>query len=323
MDFHRPVEEDFWWEVAQACDYATFFHSPLWHRLAEKTFDEYEDRTVGAVTEDGVRMVLPLLKTGESARGVMDNLISTFAGCYGGVISDGEVSKEKILEIYKKANSLRIAEMRVNGNPYFKKGLPEIGNATKDFTQVLNLNKGMEHLLSKYDKDCIKKIEEGKNNNIRLRKAVRPSDVYKYYEIYQDNIDHWKDVSIVYPVSLFETIFKDEKISNNSTLWLAERGGEVIGGTLVFYFNKHSVEWHAVFDREYFSIGVRNYTVNEIIKKSIRKGMSIYDFNPSGGYSGVVNFKSKFGAEKKYFNRLNVVDKKVRLVRSIKNKRWL
>ena len=92
MRIIKNVDDQFWLDVARKCDYATFFHTPYWHRLAEKTFPHYQDVTLGVELDTGTRAVIPLLETGRVGKGLFRSMVSTFAGCYGGLIADGPLS---------------------------------------------------------------------------------------------------------------------------------------------------------------------------------------------------------------------------------------
>ena len=43
----------FWEEVARACDYATFFHTPTWAKITEKSHPSYRIATKGFIFDDG------------------------------------------------------------------------------------------------------------------------------------------------------------------------------------------------------------------------------------------------------------------------------
>lgn len=134
MRILEPVSRDVWWNIARACPRATFFHTPLWHELASATYEDAQDDTMGAMCNNDTRAVFPILQTGRTGRGLFRSLVSTFAGCYGGVIADSPFSKTDVEKLYHAALAGNVGSFQLTGNPlqvdtYFTR-LP--GVETKD-----------------------------------------------------------------------------------------------------------------------------------------------------------------------------------------------
>jgi hypothetical protein len=325
MDIRRPVDPSFWWEVAEACEYATFFHSPLWHRLVESTFDDKVDRTVGAVTQDGTRMVLPLLKTGESAKGMMEDLMSTFAGCYGGVIADGPVTEEELVRFYGKVRSWDVASLKVNGNPLWQKVshpvvLPD-DEASDDFTQIIRLRgRTFDDLTSDFTDGHRSGMHKGQRMGVEIRQADSPEDYREYYGAYEDCLRRWENPSSEYPWKLFENGYElAQEYPEHLRLWLAEVEGEVIAGAWFFYWKNHVDYWHAASYEEYFDYRANNVLLPHVMRDALERGYSFFDFNPSGGHTGVARFKKHFGAEKWPIRRWTLTDKKLGYFRKVRD----
>ncbi|WP_251961523.1 lipid II:glycine glycyltransferase FemX [Salinibacter ruber] len=324
MNIRRPADNEFWWEVAEACEYATFFHSPLWHRLIERTFEQCEDRTVGAVTESGVRMVLPLLKTGEAAKGMMENLMSTYAGCYGGIIADGEVSKEDLASLYDKVQSWDVASLRVNGNPLWSEYdypvvLPE-EEVEDDFTQILQLeDKTFEDVKSGFTDGHRSGMHKGERMGVTVREADSIEDYKAYFGAYEDCLRRWENPSSEYPWVLFENGYQMAQDNpEHIRLWLAEVEDEVIAGAWFFYWNQHVDYWHAASYEEYFDYRPNNVLLPRVMEDALERGYSYYDFNPSGGHTGVARFKKHFGAKKWPLRRWTLTNKNMDIFRDLK-----
>jgi hypothetical protein len=60
MQIADTRDEDLWWNIAQNCKYATFFHTPLWHKLAVMTFPTFKDVTLRLNLSNCVRDVFYL-----------------------------------------------------------------------------------------------------------------------------------------------------------------------------------------------------------------------------------------------------------------------
>ena len=298
MRVFRGVDELYWLEVARKCEYATFFHTPFWPQLIAETYPDFGQATIGVELGSGVRVVLPLLEVGRTKR-VFRSLVSTFAGCYGDLIADGVVSDEERHDIYRAACSWNTERLQITGNPFApvrEKG--EDFRQDEDFTQFIDLRGGYEQVWTGYRYSCQKQIRKGAGKRFRIHPASSSDDIDVYYDIYRENLEYWGQPEQGYPKRLFEVMFENELPEPAEvTLWLIRtQANQIVGGTLVFYWNWHAVEWHAVFRRNFFRLGVRDYLVDHIIADACKRGLRVYDFNPSGGYEGVARFKSSLGA---------------------------
>jgi CelD/BcsL family acetyltransferase involved in cellulose biosynthesis len=77
-------------------------------------------------------------------------------------------------------------------------------------------------------------------------------------------------------------------------LWLAYHEERLVGGSVNFYHNRHTVEWLAAYSPASFTLGVRNLLTAQMIKHAVAEGFAIYDFNPSGTLEGTRRFKQTF-----------------------------
>jgi lipid II:glycine glycyltransferase (peptidoglycan interpeptide bridge formation enzyme) len=101
-----------------------------------------------------------------------------------------------------------------------------------------------------------------------------------------------------YQWDLFEIMYR--KKSSNIKLWLAKYQGEIISGALCLYHNKHVAYWHsATSERYYKKLNATHVLQHTIIKDACDKGFLLYDFLPSSGIEGVVNFKDGFSPQKR------------------------
>jgi len=101
-------------------------------------------------------------------------------------------------------------------------------------------------------------------------------------------------------------------------LWLAEMGGEVVSGLIVFYWNGRAVWWHAGTSDEGLRADAASVLVSDAIEDAVQRGSQWFDFNPSGGHEGVVYFKEEFGAERMPLRVLSCVPVHARALRGIR-----
>lgn len=309
---------EFWEEIVRSCDYATFFHTPDWAEVLQQTYKDYSMATKGFIFKDGTKAILPMMSVNIRLRGFLKSYISMIPGVYGGIIANNKIEQHKIDKIFYSLIKINIKNVSVVGNPLFRYNLPDVYKYKNDFTQIIDLEKGYENLWNNFQYGCQKQIKKGLRYGFMVKMAEKLNEVREYYSIYEANLNRWgKMKEQGYPFELFKNIFMLGH--KKAAFWLIRTDNNtIVGGTLVFYTNRHSVEWHACFLNEYFKYGVRNFLVSEIIKHSCQQKYKYYDFNPSGGYEGVVNFKDTFNPQKVNISRWNLENKVFNKLAAIK-----
>lgn len=323
MRILRSIDDQFWLGVAQRCEYATFFHTPFWHRLAVRTYPGYRDATIGAELENGARVVIPLLRTGQSVKGLFEDFVSTFAGCYGGLIADGPVTLAERRRIYGEVlGQHRIGQIRISGNPLTEddRALEEL-DTREDFTHLLRLDDGYDTVFRNFSSGHRRSKRKGERMGVRVRPAHTLDDYRAYYGAYKDSLRRWGDnATSRYSWELFENGFAlAQEIPGHLRLWLVELHREVLGGAWVFYWNSHAVYWHGAAYEESFPNKPANVLQAEIIKDACQQGYRYYDFNPSGGHEGVARFKRSFGAEKRPIARWSYKNPKLQVAAKLRD----
>ncbi len=300
MKIQQPVDETFWWEVARQCEYATFFHTPLWHKLATMTFLGHKDVSVGAILENGVCLVLPLLQA-PSRFPLLHVRTSTYATCYGGIIANGPTTPGGPKELYKKLGSPQTSRLHVVSNPYANQVIPSdrFTHQSCDTTHVLPLNADFEILFSLFSKSVRNNIHKGKRLGVRVRTAVTLADYQTYYAVYQQSLQRWGETTTSrYPWDLFENGYLlSQSYPGLMRLWLAEVDAQVIAGAWVFYWNGFVNYWHGATNEDFFEYRAANVLHATIIQNAAAEKQNYYDFNPSGGHAGVAEFKKRFGCQ--------------------------
>jgi len=302
MKVFNNVDFDEWQEIANKCDYSTFFHTPAWSEIFTKTYPNMRIATLKFVLDDQTRAILPQISI-RSKIGINNSYYSNIAGVYGGVISERKINKNEIDEIFTFLINRNIMSISIVGNPLFNYTLPEQFKIIVDFTQIIKLSKGKDKLWADYKYSTRKQINKAKRFGLEFKIANDNIDEWKkYYSIYLEALKRWGGKATShYPFSLFENMFKSK--NPNIKLWFVIFNGTIVGGNLNFYHNKYCVEWHGSFLSDYFKYGIRNFLVHNIILDAIEKGYRYYDFNPSGGHEGTEKFKETFCPDKLLINR--------------------
>lgn len=328
MRILKSIEQDFWWDVAAKCEYATFFHTPLWHRLAASSSQIYSDATIGAELDDGRRAVFPLLKieSGYKDR-LFERMVSTYSGCYGGPIADRSIHSRELLEFVLSVARNRSGHLRITSNPLAPDNprLPGF-NCRTDSTHILDLSLGHEQLFSNYSKGHRYNARKGRSKGVRVRTATTFRDYEDYYEVYRSSMARWgEQLTREYPWRLFsEGARLAEQHGQYLKLWLAIVEDQIAAGAWVFYWNSHAVYWHGATNSDYFEYYPVNVLLDHVIREASLAGYSYFDFNPSGGHEGVRLFKARFGADEVPVNRYHYSGRAYRLVNhaSMLVKQW-
>jgi CelD/BcsL family acetyltransferase involved in cellulose biosynthesis len=297
----HPVDEAIWLDVARACEGATFFHTPLWHRITLTTWPAFRDATVGVVLPDGTRAVLPLVETDRHVRGLFREMASTFAGHYGGLIADRPLSEQQQRDLYREVLEVaRTGEAHLTGNPCAPGPVPDGAAYVEDFTHILRLERGYDAVAAGFWKGCRTSIAKARRVGVTVRSAATLADFRAYHALYEDTLARrGTEAAGSYPWKLFEnTAAVRAEQPGNVGLWLAEKDGQPVAGVLVFYWNRHAVCWHGASLASAFPHSPTNVLLAEVIRDACARGLAIFDFNPSGGHVGVARFKESFGAER-------------------------
>ena len=150
MEIIENPEVNLWQEIADKCDYATFFHTPAWAKILESTYPDYQIATKGFILGDGVRVILPLMEL-KKFRKMARAYFSMLSNIYGGIVADGEVDDKRISKIYEHLlNGSSPKSINVAGNPFKCYDLPEEFKSRQYFTQIINLEYGYKAIYDRY-----------------------------------------------------------------------------------------------------------------------------------------------------------------------------
>lgn len=295
-----------WLAVAKAAANATFFHTPYWHDLATETWPAYRDRSLVVRLDSGQDALLPLLVTGTRVRGLLRRSLSSFAGCYGGPLSDSPLRAEDHLQLQRCVLTARTGTLSIVGNalspstawlPVFK--------VRPMSTHLLDMDGDFHALLRNFSKGHRAAYTKGLRLGLKARRAASERDVDAYYSLYEASLSRWGErATSRYPRALFGAIFRlSQRQPKLCSIWLVGRDGQDLAGGVMFYWNTHAVYWHGAMDEKFISESPANTLVGEMIRDACERGFRVFDFNPSGGHEQVAAFKRRFGTKEVAFER--------------------
>ena len=303
-----PPEHDAWLDVARNCDYATFFHTPIWSELVTRTFPGLRDATLYTTLSSGTRAVLPLVAVARRLGGRLTIAHSTALGCYGGLIADGPVDEAARDHVHRSALRSGIVDLELTQSPLSPIPSPRFRavGSREDFTDLLPLADGWSAVAARFTSERRREIKKGKESGVRTRIAATLDDYRSYFAAYEDSLRRWGErATLRYPWDLFEVCHDlATRYPAHVRLWLAEREGETLGGALNFYWNQHAVGWHSAVYAEALDSYAFAILVADAVDEACDRGFTWFDLNPSGGLEGVAAFKSRFGGERRAIARV-------------------
>lgn len=292
MKVKTPADMEEWQQTADRTPYATFFHTPDWYHLFSQTYPQMQIETKQFIFSDGKTAVFPLMRV--AAGKLRCQYISGPAGVYGGWISGGDMDRPHMNRIlaYMQHN---IPNLMWRLNPF----APDVQSldlrpSRDDFTQVLDLNAGIDIIVKKWTKGHRAAVNQARHAGVRIECATTLDEWREYYSCYQDSLQRWGErASSRYDWPFFENMYRlsPKKIR----LWLAKKESQVLAGALCLYHNQHVVYWHGAAYQRFFQLRPSNLLQYEIIKDAVQNKYYWYDFNPSGGHQNVIGFKKSFG----------------------------
>jgi lipid II:glycine glycyltransferase (peptidoglycan interpeptide bridge formation enzyme) len=290
----RKATDEEWDNMCDAVESAIYFQTREWFEIWAE-YAGFENNTRLISFESGKKAVLPLVSV-RLLRGLIPCYFLAPKGM-GGVLTtdaldDGE--KRELFGILKKIKMLYCAV-----NPYDTLSNEFDGFNGEDFTQFLDLSEGFDVLFKRWTWGHYSRTRKGLREGITAEAASTEDDWRAYFELYQDTLARWGDrATNKYEWKLFEIMHK--RSSPGIKLWLAKYQGEILSGALCLYHNRHVAYWHSATSQRYYKkLNATHVLQYSIIKDACEKGFLLYDFLPSSGIGGVIEFKSGFTPQKK------------------------
>lgn len=293
------VSDEFWWDVARHCEYATFYHTPIWRDLTARIFpNRYQDETFGVILRNGVRAVFPIVSS--RRLGPLRRLDSMPLGGYGGFIADGPVSPADTVAIYKHALAWPTCAVYLVCNP-LGSPLPEgvrslLSLEDCEIGCTLPLGSSFEEIFSRFSRTQRQAYRRGLRKGVQIRLAETLQDYRDFYVNYLDALDRWGlDKGRGYNREEWEIVYQMSRIyPEQIKLWLMIVGERIVGGRCVFYWGRHATGWNGTAHRDFLDHDVMPVADTEIIRDAVAQGYRYFDFSISGHKQGVLDYKLRF-----------------------------
>lgn len=298
MEVIKEPPQDVWEAVVRNCEHATFFHTPTWVSILEKTYPQYKNATLEFIFPNGSRALFPLVAEHSPGKLFKKRVKhkSMPLGVYGGVIAERELTRDEHSQLFAYITSSEITDLKVVQNPLTPYPFPSSFESKSFFTHIIQLDSDFTQVSQRFSRGQKSNIKQAQRKGVVVRPGESRNDYEQYYHLYQSSLKRWgKRTGVIFPWNLFANLF--EAHHPDIRLWLAEKEGMVIAGVIAFYCNTTIIYWHGASLQDYFDHYPNNLLHAEIIREGCEKGYKIYDLNPSGGHSGVIQFKKSFSAK--------------------------
>jgi hypothetical protein len=312
---------DKWLETCKSCDYATFFHTPLWYDI----FYEYSQGAIRPACRiitfsDNSSAIIPLAKI-VHAGGLYKTYVSSPAGTFGGWVSKDKLSKEHAVLLTGYILSLDNIFWRENPyDPYLNE--VDMLDSAEDFTQTIDLKKSKEELFAVSSRAHVKAVNKALREGVSVREAQSADDWKEHFDNYGKSTKRWERAGTAkknvrpYGWRLFEAI--RTKYPDYSRLWCAVYDNKIAASVICFYWNRHAVAWHGSASEDFFNLRPNNILYQHMIIDAREKGYEWFDCNTPGGLKGVVEFKEHLGTIKKRSRFLDKTTLSRKIFRGIK-----
>ncbi len=284
----REAKKIEWENYISQCEHATFFHTHTWYAIWE-AYANYKAKALLIEFPSGNTALLPLSER-TIHKGFTKVYDSSPAGTYGGFISQNSLTSDEVSQLMAYAKKMTI---NITFNPYQE--LEGLGELKKDFTQRINLRKGVE--MKKWHRFTGR---VNKSKALVVRWASSAGEWQAYLKLYKKSLVRWGDkVSSVYDDSFF--VLLQQLPKGVCQLLTVCKENKVVYGGIFFFYNNVMTYWHGAGDEVFFKEQPAFLMQTAGIKYAMENGYNYYDFNPSGGHKGVEKFKNHFNPEKVSF----------------------
>ncbi len=295
------VSRTLWYEVADRCKWATYFHTPMWAEIIANTFPAFEPSAMGFMLKDNITAVIPFVCRKKG--GIFKKLEykSMEPGVYGGIIAEKDLCQDETDKIALSLLRMKKTSGRIVGSPFKKINLPSSYKSKKISTHIVSLEDGFDKICKKFSRGQKSNIKQAKKKGVVIRRAETEEDVRHYYHMYQETVKRWgADAKTVYPYHFFSNIYKEQ--SSGAHIWIAEVKGLPAAAIIVLAWNNNLIYWHGCALQEYFKYYPNNLLHTQVLEWACENNFKFYDMGASMGMQGVAKFKESFGAKPYYFN---------------------
>jgi FemAB-related protein (PEP-CTERM system-associated) len=263
------------------------FHLVAWKKSIEETFG-YRPLYLVAADQAGIRGVLPLFLVQNLLVGKA--LISSPFAVYGGVLADGDESRNALKEHLQRLGSLLpvdYVELR-NAYPGQCVGLSSVCRYVT-FTQRIGSDEAA--VLEAIPRKTRYMVRKSLKNKFSTRRQA--TDFLAFEKLYSENLKRLGTPS--FPPKHFERLIANFGPGVDIREVLLE--GTVAAAVMTFYFRDQVLPYYGAADPRFNALAPSNYMYFDQMRWAAQNGYQIFDFGRSKKESGSFDFKAHWGMQ--------------------------
>lgn len=289
-----------WQAVLEGSGQATFFHAPAWADLFAAAGPGRRIEVLHARWPDGREAVLPV-GVRRLWRGlVTEGLAGTEFG-YGGIIATGPLTDEEQQRLVR-AWRYRFPDCGGRSNPLQAPPATMADLAVRDdFPTRLLAVAPLVTLRQGYNRERLRAVKRYQAQGVTVRVVgdPDPADRQVFRRLYELEVASWQhrgfDTRWVRSEAWFDRF------------WLLTRGrvrvafatvqGQPVGAEVVVHQGRQATGLFLAWDRRFDDCRISTALTEACLQDCLDRGMTHWDFMPSGHNASLDRFKASFGAE--------------------------
>lgn len=277
---------------------STFFHTEAWAGIVSAAFPQ--SRPAYARIGPAPGILLPVFEW-RRARGLLTTAHSSFPFLYGGPVPARLPDGSSATPLALRHLEGRRCSYRMTGNPFAETADPPGAPAGQlDHTHILALPDDEEaywDMLTPAKRNDVRRLSK---KGVAIEESRSAADIDDVYRHYRASFERWGGAPrFVHPAGFYHALV--ELGGPNVRFTVARSGATVIGGAFVVRWNGRAHYLAGYFDHEQRRLRANVLLQVDSIRSAVRDGLREYDFLPSGGHTGVEEFKKGLGGVARAF----------------------
>jgi|GEM_PF-2096466 len=288
---------DQWQEFVEKLPDFSFFHLPVWYRVHEQSYPNYQIATKMFQFSDGVAILIPLMK--KTIRGGISCYLSLPNSIYGGFACNVRPSESQLRKVFEYYKSLLLLHLEVGAHGICYEEMSHLKrygfHSFSMAVEMLTLDENYEDIWeNKYNIKSRNQTRKAIKCGVTIKTGDN-DDIASYYAMYRDAIKRWRQkTDTIRPLKFYQKLL--EYGGSYVKLRLAEYQGNNIAGAVHFYGKNTLYYFCSAMVKEYGRLCPNNLLQNEVIRDACQSGLKYYNMLGCAGIRGIERFKESFGA---------------------------
>ena len=306
-----PAPRSVWDEVLVADSGATIYQTPAWFDMAIEVTGAADVSRLYE-TEDGRRLILPMLRRQLLPGFALDDSYPARLGSGGGLLASGGLRVEDVRHVLSDLLHTPAISTRIKANhdtaSRWEAGLVPGVNTMPRRVEVLDLDGGFSRVWNKrFQYSARKAVRKAEGSGLVVERDTTGQLVSTFYQLYL----HWtnrraaesgmpRSVALRLarrrePLRLFESVARS--LGEKCRIWLARHNGEAVASLMTLVHGDHAVSWRGYSRKELAGpLRANNLLQRLAIEDACDAGCRFYSMGESGGVAALEHFKYTLGA---------------------------